>query len=255
MRWIQKNVNASTIALDQEQAKGEPTTKDEATRRWKKFDGKTELSRQLFEAQYGLCCYTELNLTDFALEQNMGTHIEHEKPKSVFPEHTFDYNNLLLCALASNDLQYFPGALQFGGHFKGSDFHKQLFVSPHQVNCRDYFVYSSNNGEISPNLSLSVDEQQKSQYTINLLNLNAPFLRAERQQWLEEIEECLGPLLDDDDLDSIKIIAETELIPANRIIPQQARTCDQLRKFHSAVRAIFGNLGEQVIQEHSPNLV
>lgn len=146
MRHINKPNNATNVKLEQEIKNGTPTTGDEATRRWRNFNGKTELSRQLLQQQYGLCCYTELNLTDFALELNMGTHIEHEKPKSTFPAQTFDYVNLLLCSLASEDLKHFPSPLQFGGHFKGSKFDAGLFVSPQQANCRDYFIYSSGNG-------------------------------------------------------------------------------------------------------------
>ncbi len=247
MRHIDKSDNATNVKLEQEIENGNPATSDEASRRWKNFNGKTELSRQLLQQQFGLCCYTELNLTDFALEQNMGTHIEHEKPKSMFPAQTFNYGNLLLCSLASEDLKHFPGLQQFGGHFKGSKFDAGLFVSPHQANCRDYFIYSSGNGEISPNLALPEGEQQKAQYTIDLLNLNAPFLRAERQQWLEEIEECLEPLLESGDLESIKLIAGAELTLTNRYNPQLMRNCGQLRKFHSAVRAVFGLLGEQII--------
>lgn len=184
----------------------------------------------------------------------MGSHIEHEKPKSLLPVETFNYGNLLLCSLASEDLKHFPGLQQFGGHFKGSKFNARLFVSSHQANCRDYFIYSSGSGEISPNLALPAGEQQKAQYTIDLLNLNAPFLKAERKQWLEEIEECLEPLIDSSDLQSIELLAEIELTPAQRHDAKLGYTCDQLRKFHSAVRAVFGQLGEQVIQEHCPNI-
>lgn len=184
----------------------------------------------------------------------MGSHIEHEKPKSSFPQQTFEYGNLLLSSLTSEDLKHFPGPQQFGGHFKGSKFDAGSFVSPHQVNCRDYFIYSSGNGEISPNLALPADEQQKARSTIDLLNLNAPFLKAERKQWLEEIEEYLEPLLEDVDLESIKQLAETELALTERYDPRLGHTCDQLRKFHSAVRAVFGQLGELVIQEHCSNI-
>lgn len=254
MRHIDKPNNATNVKLEQEIENGNPATSEEATRRWKNFNGKTELSRQLLQQQYGLCCYTELNLTDFATEQNMGSHIEHENPKSLLPVETFNYGNLLLCALASEDLKHFPGLQQFGGHFKGSKFDAGLFVSPHQANCRDYFIYSSGSGEISPNLALPAGEQQKAQYTIDLLNLNAPFLKAERKQWLEEIEECLEPLIDSSDLQYIELLAETELTPVQRHDAKLGYTCDQLRKFHSAVRAVFCQLGEQVIQEHCPNI-
>lgn len=254
MRYIDKPSNITNVKLDQARENGTPATPDEATRRWQNFNGKTGLSRQLLQQQYGLCCYTELNLTDFALEQNMGTHIEHEKPKSMFPDRTFDNGNLLLCSLTSEDLKRFHGPQQFGGHFKGNNFDAAIFVSPHQANCRNYFIYSSGNGEISPNLALPADEQRKAQYTIDLLNLNAPFLKAERKQWLQEIEGCLEPLLDAGDLESIELIAEIELTPSERHCARLGHTSDQLRKFHSAVRAVFGQLGEQVIQEHCPNI-
>ena len=255
MRQIKKSPIASIVKLDQEiERKGAPETGDEATRRWDRFDGKDELSQRLFELQFGLCCYTELNLTDFALENQMGFHIEHEMPKSKYPLKTFDFSNLLLSALSSEDLQQFSGQLQFGGHFKGNDFDPEKFISPHLTNSRDYFVYSSSDGKVRPNLSLAESEQQKAQYTIDLLNLNAPFLKAERQLWLLEIEECLNPLVDSSDLEVIKLIAEIELVPFQRYDSHQIRKCNQLRKFHSAVRAVFGWQGEQVIQEHYSSL-
>ncbi len=254
MRYIHKPADAYTRELDQQQALGAPTTDDEATRRWGNFNGKRLLSCKLLQEQFGLCCYTELNLTDMAKEEQAGFHIEHEQPKSSYLVRTFDYHNLLLSALNDKDLQRFSGEHQFGGHFKKGKYDPALFISPQQPDCRDYFIYSSDNGEISPNLSRSTMDQQKAEYTIELLNLNAPFLKAERQQWLEEIEELINSLLDKDGLDSIKLIAQAELTPYRQHHPQLRYTCDQLRKFHSAVRAIFGQLGEQVIQEHYPNL-
>jgi uncharacterized protein (TIGR02646 family) len=255
MRYIKKLANESIAELDLEKAKGPVTSSSKATLRWKRFSKKDAVRKSLIERQLGLCCYTELNLTDFALEQNMGSHIEHEKPKSSFPQLTFDFENLLLCALNDQDLKSFPGPLQFGGHFKRSNYEPQKFVSPHQKNCRDFFIYSSDTGEISPNLAKSNSDQQKAQYSIDLLNLNAPFLKAERKQWLEEIESCLQPFIEDRDIDSIWRIAETELLPYKREFSPLNNRFNQLRKFHSAVRNVFGALGDRVIIESMPSLI
>lgn len=255
MRYINKLSNTQNVQLDQEIVnKGVPDTEEQASSRWSKFKGKTELSRQLLAQQYGLCCYSELNLTDLAIESNIGTHIEHEKPKRLFPDRTFDYGNLLLCALASEDLNSFSKERRFGGHYKLGEYDEEKFVSPHDTNCRDYFIYSSGSGEISPNLALPLNQQEKAQETIKLLNLNAPFLKAERKQWLAEIEICLEPLLDASDLESIELLAEVELTLTERYDARLSDKCDQLRKFHSAVRAIFGQLGEKVIQKYCPNI-
>lgn len=253
MRHIKKTNGESTVELDRQIDKGVPANKEEATRRWNRFSEKEKVERLLFEKQVGLCCYTELNLTDFAREQGMGYHIEHEKPKSTFPQLTFNFTNLLLCALNDQDLKQFKGTFQFGGHFKKSNYDAQLFISPHDEHCRKFFVYLSQTGEIGPNLSLSAEDQQKATYTIALLNLNAPFLRAERQLWLQELESCLQPLIERGDIDSIKRVAETELLPFKRKHPKLGTNCDQLRKFHSAVREMFGALGESVIQSQNSN--
>ena len=103
-------------------------------------------------------------------------------------------------------------------------------------------------------MALPLNQQEKAQETIKLLNLNAPFLKAERKQWLAEIEICLEPLLDASDLESIELLAEVELTLTERYDARLSDKCDQLRKFHSAVRAIFGQLGEKVIQKYCPNI-
>ena len=78
-----------------------PANAHEAETRWQSFKYKAPLSDKLFDEQYGLCAYTELRLD----EDESGDHIEHVKPKSSFPKNTFDYQNLVLCALSSDALK------------------------------------------------------------------------------------------------------------------------------------------------------
>ena len=252
MRPIHKPDHFSTFALDKAQAKGAPISADEATDRWDNFNGYKALTERLLIEQYGLCCYTELNLTELARHQNLGSHIEHEQPKSRYPERTFDYRNLLLCALASDDLGQFAAETRFGGHFKGGLYDPALFISPQDTECRQYFIYSSTTGEIGPNLARSEEDQGRAQYTIDLLNLNAPFLRAERRQWLQELEEELNRLLDEGAVEAIEYFAELELTLTQQEHPNMDFPVDQLRKFHSAARELFNGIGERVIQRCCP---
>lgn len=255
MRHIKKRNGFSTKELRVQCSQGAPTTAEEARRRWNRFtDSKYRLRIQLLTEQFGLCCYSEINLTDFYLHQKLGSHLEHEKPKSYYPTHTFDYNNLLLSSLAPEDLTRFPHSTNFAGHYKSNIFNPLLFISPQDPNCRGYFIYSSDTGEISPNQSRQADDQKKARYTIDLLNLNAPYLLAERREWLQEIESLIAHYVEDGDIDAIESIAQVELTLTHRTCPFLAVHVDQLRKFHSAVRAIFGQLGERVINQECPNI-
>ncbi|MCP2233515.1 retron system putative HNH endonuclease [Erwinia aphidicola] len=255
MRYIKKRNGFSTKELRAQCSQGAPITADEARRRWHRFtDSNYRLHIQLITEQFGLCCYSEINLTDFSLHQNLGSHLEHEKPKSSYPASTFDYNNLLLSSLDSEDLTRFPHSNKFAGHHKKNIFNPQLFISPQDPNCRGYFIYSSETGEISPDLSRHVNDQNKARYTITLLNLNAPYLLAERREWLQEIESLIAHYVEDGDVDAIESIAQVELTLTHRSCPFLAVHIDQLRKFHSAVRAIFGQLGERVINQECPNI-
>ncbi|MDM8563895.1 retron system putative HNH endonuclease, partial [Candidatus Marithioploca araucensis] len=73
----------------------------------------------LCSEQYHLCAYTEIDLDE------LGCHIEHIKPKSRYPECTFDYQNLVLSCLQSDKLQDYAYDDRFGGHFKCGDRSKE----------------------------------------------------------------------------------------------------------------------------------
>ena len=77
---------------------------------------------------------------------------------------------------------------------------------------------------------------------------------AERREWLQEIESLIAHYVEDGDVDAIESIAQVELTLTHRSCPFLAVHIDQLRKFHSAVRAIFGQLGERVINQECPNI-
>nr|WP_319495202.1 retron system putative HNH endonuclease [uncultured Desulfobacter sp.] len=231
MRHIHKN--RIDVGLQREQEKSVPLTALAAEQRWQRYrrHGRKEMTRALLlEEQGGVCAYTELALYNF----RYGCHIEHIEPKRLNPARTFDYQNVVVSALDSDSLSRFAKADRFGGHFKGSDYDPAMFISPLMPDCHRYFEYLSN-GRVDPAQNLSVQDQSRVNYTINLLNLNAAFLVNLRRRWLIEIEYEIEPLLEDDS--ALRQLAECELCD----------TGGRLRGFHSAAKARFGKLGDQVM--------
>lgn len=241
MRFIRKgaHVNHQLLAASQQAA---PISDQEATSRWGSFN-KEQTYDQLLKEQYGLCAYTELDLAlfkyemkgDHAVEHYKGAHIEHIEPKSRNPARTFDYRNLVLSALDSDDLQQFRREDRFGGHYKLSDYDPALFVSPLQADCGRYFIYISETGEIEPAPTLSEHENRKARYTIELLNLNARYLRNKRKSWMQELIEEIDKLIDN--RQALRALAECELGETNA----------RLRGFHSAAKQLLGAIGQEVL--------
>jgi len=263
MRVIKKaNAGNNRNLVRTEETNGRPASSEHATRAWGNFHDRNQLLlEKLLTEQFGLCCYTELNLADLKETHGLGSHFEHEQPKNLYPQRTFDELNLLLCVLDSQDLQRYRYAQQFGGHYKDHrrntiNYDPNKFISPQSSNCADYFVYISIDGSIAPNVNLSDAELDKAIYTIDLLNLNAPFLKAERERWLQELNEILKPFIDGNDIASIGHIAECELTLTDRLHPDLIHDTPfpQLKSFHSATRAIFGAVGERVIHAHCPHI-
>lgn len=205
---------------------------------WRRFrgsDGGKQTRSWLLEQQWWLCAYTEISLKDFA----HGFHLEHIEPKSKNPKRTFDYHNIVISVLHSDALQEFSKQDRFGGHFKLKEYDPERFVSPLQSDCKRYFDYLSS-GKVEPAHELNEKDQEKAQYTINQLNLNAPYLVNSRRHWLIEIEDVIDQLLDD--ISALKRLAECELCD----------TGGTLRQFHTAAKKRFGRLGDQVMDESCP---
>ncbi|SFR52575.1 retron system putative HNH endonuclease [Thiomicrospira sp. ALE5] len=162
-----------------------PATREDATSRWGSFGYKADLLKILTAEQQGLCAYSELDPAEFGLQ----SHIEHVEPKSQYPQRTFDYHNLVMSALGSDDLKLSDVDL-FAGHAKQERFEPNLFISPLNSACQDYFVYLSD-GRVIPNKRLNKSEREKAEYTIALLNLNCAYLKNKRKNWIDELEELI----------------------------------------------------------------
>lgn len=217
-----------------------PQTDQEARSRWGSFGDKSALSDLLANEQYGLCAYSEINTEHY----DLGSHIEHVKPKSRYPEKTFDYQNLILSALSSSDLKTFDERDEkstFGGHHKQSQYDETLFVSCLTDNSSDYFVYLLN-GKVEPKNTLSEHDKDRAKYTIGLLNLNSPFLVTERRRWLDELDALIDEHIEQNL--PLSHLAAIYLLPRN----------ERLDSFFTANRQRFKKLGEDLLKQHAPAL-
>ena len=217
-----------------------PSSSEDARRRWDRFNNKARLTDVLNEEQCLLCAYTELRPDEIGI----GTHIEHVKPNSKYPALTFAYRNLVISALASQDLSKpnYKGDV-FAGHAKKSSFDRKRFMSPLRSRAkRNYFLYLSN-GMVVPSPAKSSRYQKKAEHTIRLLNLNASYLVNLRKRWIDELDQLIDDHLDQDM--SLYDLAAVDLVPLNQ----------RLSRFFTATRQRFGQIAEHVLKEQAPELL
>jgi hypothetical protein len=103
-------------------------------------------------------------------------------------------------------------------------------------------VYLSN-GKVEPARVLEPYEKNKAQYTIDLLNLNSPYLVNQRKNWLDELDELINEHIQNDM--SLLHLASIDLVPTN----------NKLSPFFSATRQRFGQIAEQLLANGAPELV
>jgi len=217
-----------------------PATPAQASSCWRRFGDKQTVLLALLNEQYQLCCYSELR----ADQEGLGYHIEHLENKSQAPARTFDYANLAASALRSEDLPALNRGEVFGGHAaaKQQVCDMSLFVSCHQSDCARYFAYLSD-GRMVPGNSLNATEQGRARYTIDALNLNSPYLITRRRQWWGELDDLFQEHLDKGW--RLAHLAAVDLVPAGR----------ELSRFFSLTRTFFGQIAEQTLRQHAPELV
>lgn len=241
MRAIQKQGDGGFHLNDAHAAP--PQTPQQAKSRWRSFGHKPAVMQFLLAEQYHLCCYSELRADQLGL----GYHIEHVENKRQNPPRTFDYANLAASALDSpNDLDVFKarGDEVFGGHASGKQGPVDMsrFISPHRHDCRRFFTYLSD-GRVEPSDQVTVPEQIQAQYTINILNLNSPYLVTLRRNWWDELDQLFQYHLANGW--SLPHLAAVYLVPSS----------GKLDHFFSLTRQFFGAIAEQTLQQQAPALL
>ena len=217
-----------------------PLTGAQATSRWGSFGHKNYVMSALLDEQYQLCCYSELR----ADQEGLGYHIEHVENKSQNPPRSFDYANLAASALRSDDLPQLNRGEAFGGHAAGKQQACDItrLVSCHQTDCARYFAYLSD-GRVVPSQNLDIGDQNRAQYTLDLLNLNSPYLITRRRQWWAELDQLFQEHVNKDW--SLPDLAAVDLVP----------THGALSRFFSLTRQFFGSAAEQALRVHAPGFV
>lgn len=232
MRAISKGTPERALA---QRHRNPPTTAREAETAWGNFRGERRRGtvNKCLEEQYHLCGYSEVDLD----QDGFGMHLEHLEPKSLTPARTFDHANLILSAISSERLETLDPKDRFGGHAKGIRFSATGFIHPLNPDCARYFHYEASSGRVVPNARLPRRERAKARLTIHLLNLNAPVLVRERRLWLGEAQEVALSLVSSPE--ALRNFAQCELLP----------THGWLRRFHSGVRQLLGQIGDEVTRD------
>jgi len=153
---------------------------------WNSFNGKEELKSNLLAIQNGLCAYCEIRL-----DGEIGSHLEHIKSKSLNPNKTFEYKNIV-CSCIKDSLSDTNDENPIScGHAKNQE---NITIKPTDANCESFFTYDLF-GKIIPAVNLTEVKKTEAQETIDILNLNCKHLKRQRESVLEEGFEIINDLL------------------------------------------------------------
>ncbi|MGC1246781.1 MAG: retron system putative HNH endonuclease, partial [Spirulinaceae cyanobacterium] len=128
----------------------------------------------LLKEQGYICCYCGRQIGKNT------SHIEHLKPRKLYPNLALNYNNML----ASCKKETAPKEPQHCGVKKGDWYDENLMISPLSKNCGDFFIYTDD-GQMLP--SKELNKQVAAATTIDKLGLNIDLLQSMRSQAIESI--------------------------------------------------------------------
>ncbi|MCB1190969.1 MAG: TIGR02646 family protein [Leptospiraceae bacterium] len=110
--------------------------------------------------------------------------IEHFKPKSIFPELAYEWNNLFPCCYTCQ---------------QKSDDYKDLLLKPDELEYEyeKYFYNDYVTGEIVPNPKALVKDMARAEYTIKVYNLIAEGRNQGRKRYKKHFDRDIKPDIDD----------------------------------------------------------
>ena len=176
---------------------------------WNEFQNpcKSSFTEYLVEEQDGLCAYCECDLTLPVTGSSTprSRHLEHIKPQSDYPESRFSYENLVA---SCNGQLLVSERIKEGescGHRKKNEY-GSWFLSPvNNEHISQYFSYDSQDGDI---VAAETDRSEDAKKMINILNLNAPYLKNAR---LNSKDVLVEYMLSMPDPDQAELLLESEL--------------------------------------------
>lgn len=161
---------------------GEFVSKNKPTQ-WEQLPAKISAESRLHilcNEQDCICGYSEIPLE----EDSSSSHIDHYYKRSLFPEKTFDWNNLIVSTTDED----------FGGKYKDNTYKikaedYQLIFNPVVDDMSQYIEFSMN-GEIVPLKGSSDNIIKKVQKTVDVFNLNCRSLKNRRRDFIYQLDNC-----------------------------------------------------------------
>jgi len=141
----------------------------------------------LLTEQGFICCYCGMRIT------RKTSHIEHLKPRSIYPHLALDYTNLMASCQGESEVP--PPHPVHCGHMKLDWYDEQLMVSPLQENCEAFFRYSGSGDMLSIE---EPDKQAAAEITIEKLGLNIPKLTRMRREAIDGILQAIEGLTNEE---------------------------------------------------------
>ena len=121
------------------------------------------------------CPYCERSVSG----TNHDAHIEHIKPRDLFPQFFQEYNNMIISCIDNNTC----------GMYKSRYFNESLFINPVVDDPNKYFCFNIASGEVIPKCEDKESiNYKKAKYTIELLNLNYSKIRDARKNLIDMLQ-------------------------------------------------------------------
>lgn len=152
-------------------------------KRWEQLPPKISSDSRfciLCNEQDCLCGYSEIILE----ESPNSSHIDHYYKRDLFPQKTYDWNNLIVSTIDED----------FGGKYKdntykiGKDEYEQIFNPV--IDNMSQFIEFSGDGEVIPLKGLEDSTIGKINKTIEVFNLNCTSLKSRRKKLISELNNC-----------------------------------------------------------------
>ena len=127
-----------------------------------------------------LCGYSEILLED----NSASSHIDHYYKRDLFPNKTFDWNNLIVSTTDED----------FGGKYKDNTYkikaneYKEIFNPV--VDDMSHYIDFSRNGDIVPLNGLDAALAEKVKKTVEVFNLNCTSLKNRRRDLIIQLDDC-----------------------------------------------------------------
>jgi uncharacterized protein (TIGR02646 family) len=166
-----------------------------------------ETKRALKQETNSKCMYCESKVSHVAHE-----HIEHIKPKSTYPQFTFDWNNLgLACPICNMN--------------KGDDYNESLpFINPYSDNPSEHFRFLG--------IMLHRDAgNRRAELTERTIRLNRPELIEQRKERIEKLQDLAD-----------KYTNEGNAALKKALLQELKIECSPSKPYSAFAQAVFGGV-------------